>query len=112
LPTPVITLNTDGSGEKGLLSLALDPNFATNGYMYVSYTTLDEHAQLSRFTVELFKNIEAPREFMVIAYFESEELARAMVDDLNQDAWFFRLVSLIEEGPACIHYYQSAWRAL
>jgi len=52
LPTPVITLNTDGSHEKGLLGLALDPNFATNGYMYVSYTTLDEHAQLSRFTVQ------------------------------------------------------------
>src|SRR5438876_1316256 len=51
LPTPVITLNTDSSAEKGLLGLALDPNFATNGYMYVSYTTLDEHAQLSRLTV-------------------------------------------------------------
>ena len=51
LATPVITLNTDGSNEKGLLGLVLDPNFATNGYMYVSYTTLDEHAQLSRFTV-------------------------------------------------------------
>src|SRR6266571_1309094 len=61
---------------------------------------------------ELLRNTEAPREFIAIAYFESEELARAMVDDLNQDAWFFRLVSLIEEGPACIHYYQSAWRAL
>jgi hypothetical protein len=60
---------------------------------------------------ELLKNIEAPREFIVIAYFESEELARAMVDDLNQDAWYFRLVSLIEEGPACINY-ESAWRAL
>ncbi|MBV9615184.1 MAG: PQQ-dependent sugar dehydrogenase, partial [Ktedonobacteraceae bacterium] len=52
LPTPVVTLNTDGSGEKGLLGLALDPNFAANGYMYVSYTTVDEHAQLSRFTVQ------------------------------------------------------------
>lgn len=51
LPTPVVTLNTDSGGEKGLLGLALDPNFATNGYMYVSYTTLDEHAQLSRLTV-------------------------------------------------------------
>src|SRR6266571_1115371 len=44
-------VNSAGSSEKGLLGLALDPNFATNGYMYVSYTTLDEHAQLSRFTV-------------------------------------------------------------
>src|SRR5260221_1338678 len=47
LPTPVVTLNTDGSGEKGLLVLALDPHFPTNGYMYVSYTTLSLHAQLS-----------------------------------------------------------------
>jgi glucose/arabinose dehydrogenase/regulation of enolase protein 1 (concanavalin A-like superfamily) len=52
LPAPVVTLNTDGSAEKGLLGLTLDPNFATNGYMYVSYTTLDEHAQLSRLTVQ------------------------------------------------------------
>ncbi len=50
---------------------------------------------------ELLRNTEAPREFITIAYFESEELARAMMDDLNQDAWYFRLVSLTEEGPAC-----------
>jgi glucose/arabinose dehydrogenase/regulation of enolase protein 1 (concanavalin A-like superfamily) len=52
LPTPVVSLNTDSTGEKGLLGLAFDPNFATNGYMYISYTTLDEHAQLSRLTVQ------------------------------------------------------------
>jgi heme-degrading monooxygenase HmoA len=60
---------------------------------------------------ELLKNIEAPREFIVIAYFESEEQARAMVNDLNQHAWYLRLVSLVEDGPACINY-QSVWRAL
>ncbi len=60
---------------------------------------------------ELLRNIEAPSEFIVIAYFASEELARAMADDLNQDAWYLRLVSLIEDGPACMNY-QSAWRAL
>ncbi|MBA3825662.1 MAG: PQQ-dependent sugar dehydrogenase, partial [Ktedonobacterales bacterium] len=52
LPTPVVTLNTDGAGEKGLLGMVLDPNFATNGYLYVSYTTLDEHAILTRLTVK------------------------------------------------------------
>jgi glucose/arabinose dehydrogenase/regulation of enolase protein 1 (concanavalin A-like superfamily) len=52
LPTPLGTINTDGSTEKGLLGLALDPNYATNGYIYVSYTTVDEHSQLSRFTVQ------------------------------------------------------------
>jgi glucose/arabinose dehydrogenase/regulation of enolase protein 1 (concanavalin A-like superfamily) len=48
---PVVTLNTDNLTETGVLGLALDPNFATNGYMYVAYTTPDEHSQLSRFTV-------------------------------------------------------------
>ena len=52
LPTPLGAINTDGSNEKGLLGLAVDPNYATNGYIYVSYTTVDEHAQLSRFTVQ------------------------------------------------------------
>ena len=60
---------------------------------------------------ELLRNIETPYEFIVITHFESEELARAMADDLNQDAWYSRLVSLLEQGPEdtrCI----SEWRAL
>lgn len=48
---------------------------------------------------ELLRNLEAPREFIAIAHFASEELARAMADDLNQDAWYYRLVSLLEEEP-------------
>ena len=59
---------------------------------------------------ELLRNIDAPSEFIVIAHFESEELARAMANDLNQDAWYSRLVSLLEEGPAntrCV----NEWRA-
>ncbi len=52
LPTPVVTLNTDSAAEKGLLGMALDPNFASNGFLYVSYTTLDEHAILTRLTVK------------------------------------------------------------
>ena len=50
---------------------------------------------------ELLSNIEAPREFIVITHFASEEMARAMAHDLNRDAWYFRLVSLLEEGPSC-----------
>jgi len=59
LPTPVITLNVFNVGETGLLGIALDPNFATNGYLYASYTVPvttsagpnQPYAQLSRFTV-------------------------------------------------------------
>jgi hypothetical protein len=60
---------------------------------------------------ELLRNIEAPREFIVIAYFESQELARTLADDLNQDDWYSRLVSLLEEGLACTKY-ASEWRAI
>ena len=49
--TPVITIPADSGTETGILGLALDPNFSTNGYMYVGYTTVDLHSQLSRFTV-------------------------------------------------------------
>jgi len=58
LPTPVLKLNVFEEGETGLLGVALDPNFATNGYIYVSYTVpitvagvVDPYARLSRFTV-------------------------------------------------------------
>jgi hypothetical protein len=59
---------------------------------------------------ELLRNTEAPDEFIVIAHFESEELAKAMMNYLNQDAWYLRLVSLIEEGPthtACVREWHA-----
>ena len=57
--TPVLSLPVFEQGETGLLGMALDPNFATNGYIYVSYTaalttgagTDQPYARLSRFTV-------------------------------------------------------------
>jgi uncharacterized repeat protein (TIGR01451 family) len=58
-PTPVVTLpNTYSSGENGLLGIAFDPSYATNGYVYVSYTvsttnssgTVVPYTRLSRFT--------------------------------------------------------------
>jgi glucose/arabinose dehydrogenase len=38
LPTRAYTLNICGDGERGLLGIAVDPNFAANGYIYVFYT--------------------------------------------------------------------------
>lgn len=51
---PLITLavlQTDQDEERGLLGIQPDPNFATNGYLYVSYTTAQNHDRLSRITV-------------------------------------------------------------
>ncbi len=47
----LVTLQTNGADERGLLGLEPDPDFATNGYLYVSYTTAQNYDRLSRFTV-------------------------------------------------------------
>jgi uncharacterized repeat protein (TIGR01451 family) len=58
-PTPVVTLpNVYSTGECGLLGIALDPNFSTNGYVYISYVVnvtnksgvTQPFSRLSRFT--------------------------------------------------------------
>ena len=42
----------NSSGERGLLGIAFDPNFATNNFVYVYYTTSASpiHNRVSRFT--------------------------------------------------------------
>ena len=47
----LIVLQTDTDEERGLLGIEPDPNFATNGYLYVSYTTAENYDRLSRITV-------------------------------------------------------------
>jgi glucose/arabinose dehydrogenase len=52
LPTPFVALNVDSSGERGLLGIAFDPNFASNNFVYVYYTVpgTTAHNRVSRFT--------------------------------------------------------------
>lgn len=38
LGTPFFTVNAEVSGERGLLGIAFDPNFTTNGHVYLFYT--------------------------------------------------------------------------
>jgi glucose/arabinose dehydrogenase len=35
LSTPFLTVSVSSNGERGLLGVAFDPNFASNGYVYV-----------------------------------------------------------------------------
>lgn len=51
LTTPFLTVSTTSSGERGLESIAFDPNFATNNFVYVYYTatTPAVHNRISRF---------------------------------------------------------------
>ncbi len=52
LTTPFVSLTVDSSGERGLLGVAFDPNFASNHFVYVYYTatTPAVHNRVSRFT--------------------------------------------------------------
>ena len=51
LATPFLTVTVDSSGERGLLGVAFDPNFASNQLVYVYYTatTPTIHNRISRF---------------------------------------------------------------
>src|SRR5262245_52562470 len=39
LATPFVTVSVDSAGERGLLGVAFDPNFATEPFVYVYHTT-------------------------------------------------------------------------
>lgn len=51
LAQPFVTLPVDPFGERGLLGVALHPDFATNGWLYLYYTTPEGgvHNRISRF---------------------------------------------------------------
>jgi glucose/arabinose dehydrogenase len=52
LPTPFVNLTVNSSGERGLLGVTFDPDFANNHFVYVYYTatTPTIHNRVSRFT--------------------------------------------------------------
>jgi glucose/arabinose dehydrogenase len=52
LPTPFLTVTVNSSGERGLLGVTFDPQFASNGFVYVYYTATSPtiHNRVSRFT--------------------------------------------------------------
>src|SRR5688572_6997485 len=52
LSQPFLTVSVNSSGERGLLGIAFDSDFASNNFVYVYYTTSTSpiHNRLSRFT--------------------------------------------------------------
>jgi glucose/arabinose dehydrogenase len=52
LSTPFLTLSVNATGERGLLGIAFDPQFASNRFVYLYYTTSTSpiHNRVSRFT--------------------------------------------------------------
>lgn len=52
LGTPAVSLSVNTSGERGLIGVAVDPNFSTNNFIYLHYTSSSgPHNRVSRFTL-------------------------------------------------------------
>jgi len=47
-----LTGTASGNGERGLLSMAFDPDFSANGYVYVYYTYGGSGSRIARYTVD------------------------------------------------------------
>ncbi|WP_395680303.1 PQQ-dependent sugar dehydrogenase [Dokdonella sp.] len=66
LPTPFLEVNVSCSSEQGLLGLAFDPQFASNGTFYVTYTAVgagladSEDQVLARYTVSANPDVANP----------------------------------------------------
>ena len=52
LDAPFLTVQVDSTWERGLIGVTLDPDFAKNGYVYVTYVAREPfpHHRVSRFT--------------------------------------------------------------
>ena len=57
--TPFLTVAVDSSGERGLLGLAFDPNYATNGFFYIYRTVpgATAHNEVNRYHVSADPNV-------------------------------------------------------
>lgn len=70
LAQPVATLAVNNLFERGIQGIAVDPDFSSNGYIYVAYTTPDAYDRLSRLAV--VGNTAAPAsEFLLFATTET-----------------------------------------
>src|SRR4029079_3778599 len=62
LATRFLEVNVDTAGERGLLGLAFDPNYATNGFFYVYRTVpgVPPHNEVDRYHVSADPNVADP----------------------------------------------------
>ncbi len=68
LPTPFLDISdrTDAGGERGLLSIAFPPDYATTGYFIVSYTDLEGDSVIARYTVSANPNVANQAEQVIL----------------------------------------------
>ncbi|MDQ3413365.1 MAG: PQQ-dependent sugar dehydrogenase, partial [Verrucomicrobiota bacterium] len=75
---PFLSISVATSGEQGLLGLAFDPNYATNGYFYVNYVAPggiygQGVTRISRFTVSSNPDIADPASEKILLSFDQPQ---------------------------------------
>jgi glucose/arabinose dehydrogenase len=68
LPTPFLDIRSQVSccGERGLLSVAFHPNYASNGFFFVNYTNRSGHTNVVRYQVSEDPNVANLRSRRII----------------------------------------------
>ncbi|MBA2435936.1 MAG: PQQ-dependent sugar dehydrogenase [Chthoniobacterales bacterium] len=75
---PFLSISVATTGEQGLLGLAFDPNYATNGYFYVNYVAPggiygQGVTRISRFTVSSNPDIADPASEKILLSFDQPQ---------------------------------------
>jgi glucose/arabinose dehydrogenase len=68
LPTPFLNIASLVSccGERGLLSVAFHPRYASNGLLYVNYTNTNGHTVIARYRVSSDPNVANPNSARIL----------------------------------------------
>ena len=68
LPTPFLDVSSliSTGGERGLLGMAFDPGYGTNGHFYVNYTNASGNTVIARYTVSGDPNVADPGSAVIL----------------------------------------------
>jgi heme-degrading monooxygenase HmoA len=72
--------------------------------LYEYWQQNQQPAAIGYLSGELLRNVQDSSEFIAIMRFESQESARTLTNDLMQDTWYRRIVSLTENTPTLAEY--------
>lgn len=94
--------------EDGLLSLALDPNFTRNGYIYVQYTSPGSKTRVSRFTVNANNALVAGSESILLEWTTGAEAHGHMGGSLKFDKAGNLLITTGDNNAASGYFSEGA----
>ena len=83
-PTSIVP-NVRCEFEDGLLSIALDPNFTTNGYVFLQYTSPGSKTRVSRFVIKADNSLDTASEKIVLEWITGREANGHMGGSLKFD---------------------------